>query len=281
MPAAAVGCWPRRSSARAWRSSTARSSTSRCPALQAELDATLSDVQWVVEAYALLLAALLLVGGSLGDRFGRRRVFAVGVVVFAAASALVRPCARRSRQLIAARALQGVGAALLVPGSLALISASFPERERGRAIGTWSGFSAITAALGPAARRLAVEHLSWRWVFFLNVPLALAVLAIASGDVPESARRTPAKRLDWPGAAARDRRPGRRWSSGSSSPSSSAGVAGLAPRSLGFLSSSRRRAGADAAAVALPLAHVQRRQPADVPPLRGAGRRRCSSSRST
>src|SRR5688500_16265134 len=118
------------------------------PALQASLNASVVDVQWVVEAYALFLAALLLAGGSLGDHFGRRRIYTIGVVLFATAS-IWCGLARDINQLIIARALQGVGGALLVPGSLALISASFKEEERGRAIGTWSGFTAITAALGP------------------------------------------------------------------------------------------------------------------------------------
>ena len=118
------------------------------PALQGALKATVTDVQWVVEAYALFLAALLLVGGSLGDLYGRRKVFLVGVVLFAGASAW---CGFASdiRSLIVARGVQGVGGALLVPGSLALISSSFCTEERGRAIGTWSGFTAITAAVGP------------------------------------------------------------------------------------------------------------------------------------
>src|ERR1700755_246414 len=117
------------------------------PALQSALNATVTDVQWVVEAYALFLAALLLVGGSLGDLYGRRRVFVAGVVLFAAASA---GCgfAPGIRMLIVARGLQGVGGALLVPGSLALISSSFCAEERGRAIGTWSGFTAMTSAVG-------------------------------------------------------------------------------------------------------------------------------------
>src|SRR6476661_413518 len=115
------------------------------PALQSALGATVSEVQWIVESYALFLAALLLPGGSLGDLYGRRKIFAAGVFVFTAASAWCG-LAQNIHQLIAARALQGVGGALLVPGSLALISASFPTAERGRAIGTWSGFTSITAA---------------------------------------------------------------------------------------------------------------------------------------
>src|SRR5204863_6550909 len=117
------------------------------PALQTSLNATAADLQWVIEAYSLLLSALLLVGGSLGDHYGRRRVFLIGVALFTLASAACG-FAGDIRQLIAARAVQGLGAALLVPGSLAIISTSFSQEERGRAIGTWSGFSAITAGIG-------------------------------------------------------------------------------------------------------------------------------------
>src|SRR4051794_4782426 len=148
------------------------------PALQANLNATVQDVQWVIEAYALFLAALLLVGGSLGNRYGRRRVFLVGVVIFAAASAWCGLAANITG-LILARAAQGIGAALLVPGSLAIISSSFPEEERGRAIGTWSGFSAMTAALGPVLGGWLVDHVSWRAVFFINLPFAIVVVAIS------------------------------------------------------------------------------------------------------
>ena len=168
------------------------------PALQSALDATLAEIQWVVESYALTLAALLLTGGSLGDLRGRRKVFAGGVFIFAAASAWCG-LSHTIGELIAARALQGVGAALLVPGSLSLISASFPAAERGRAIGTWSGFTAITAALGPVLGGWLVQHLSWRWVFFINLPLALVVLAITIWRVPETRAAHAADRLDWPG----------------------------------------------------------------------------------
>lgn len=169
------------------------------PALQRDLGATVAQVQWVVEAYALFLSALLLVGGSLGDRYGRRRMFLFGVSGFALASVWCG-VAPGIGQLIAARAVQGIAAALLVPGSLALISASFDEERRGKAIGTWSGFSAITAAVGPLVGGWLIDHASWRWVFFLNVPLALAVVLISLRFVPESRDPEAAQTLDLQGA---------------------------------------------------------------------------------
>src|SRR5437667_2954194 len=169
------------------------------PALQKNLNATIVDVQWVIEAYSLLLAALLLVGGSLGDHYGRRRIFLVGIALFALASAWCG-LAPDIGQLIAARALQGIGAALLVPGSLAIISASFRSTERGRAIGTWSGFTSITAAVGPVLGGFLVEHGSWRWVFFINVPLALVVLGLTFWRVPESRNPHVRRSVDWVGA---------------------------------------------------------------------------------
>lgn len=168
------------------------------PALQKNLNATVVDVQWVVEAYALFLAALLLVGGSLGDHFGRRRIYTIGVGLFALASVWCG-FAPNINQLIMARAAQGVGGALLVPGSLAIISASFREDKRGKAIGTWSGFTAITAAIGPVLGGWLIEHVSWRAVFFINVPLALAVIALVFLHVPES-RDEDSQGLDWLGA---------------------------------------------------------------------------------
>jgi len=168
------------------------------PALQKNLNATVVDVQWVVEAYALFLAALLLAGGSLGDHFGRKRVYTIGVGLFALAS-IWCGLAPNINQLIIARAAQGVGGALLVPGSLAIISASFSEDKRGKAIGTWSGFTAITAAIGPVLGGWLIEHVSWRAVFFINVPLALIVLVLVFMHVPES-RDKESKGLNWPGA---------------------------------------------------------------------------------
>ncbi|KPU92419.1 MFS transporter [Variovorax paradoxus] len=155
------------------------------PAIQADLRATAFQAQWVVESYALLLAALLLVGGALGDHFGRRRVFAIGVAIFAFSS-VACALAASVQQLIAARAVQGLGGAMLVPGSLALISAAFPEKARGKAIGTWSGFSGITGAVGPVLGGFLVDHFSWTWAFLINVPMALLVLWICWRHVPES-----------------------------------------------------------------------------------------------
>lgn len=169
------------------------------PTLQSDFSATAAGVQWVVQAYSLFLAALILVGGSLGDRYGRRRIFAVGVVVFTIAS-VACGIAPNLATLIAARALQGIGGALLVPGSLAIITATFPEDERGRAIGTWSGFTAITSAIGPVLGGWMVENLSWRSVFLMNVPLALIVLLVTRRYVPESRDDEAANRLDWLGA---------------------------------------------------------------------------------
>jgi EmrB/QacA subfamily drug resistance transporter len=168
------------------------------PALQGSFKATVIDVQWVVESYGLFLGALILVGGSAGDLFGRRRIFVAGVALFAFASAACG-LAQSIHQLIIARAVQGIGAALLTPGSLAIIAASFPEKDRGRAIGTWSGFTAITMAFGPVLGGWLIEHASWRWIFFINLPLAAAVIVISLWHVPES-HGPAAKRLDILGA---------------------------------------------------------------------------------
>src|SRR5712692_6335661 len=169
------------------------------PVLQIDLHATVADVQWVVEAYSLFLAALILVGGSLGDSFGRRRIYAIGIVLFVAASVLCG-LAPNITFLIVARAVQGIGGALLVPGSLAIISASFAKEQRGRAIGTWSGFTAITSVLGPVLGGWLVQYASWRWVFFINVPMAAITLSILFWRVPESRDEENKARLDWWGA---------------------------------------------------------------------------------
>jgi len=169
------------------------------PALQADLHASITDVQWVIEAYALFLGGLILVGGSMGDQFGRKRIFLGGVVVFTIAS-IACGFAGSTRALIMARAAQGVGAAFLVPGSLAIISATFDDVDRGRAIGTWSGFSAITSAIGPVAGGWLIEHVGWRSVFFLNVPLAAIVIALSARFMIESRDTSRTSRVDWAGA---------------------------------------------------------------------------------
>ena len=208
------------------------------PAIQRSLDATGADAQWIIEAYALFLAALLLVGGALGDRFGRKRVFLVGVVVFTATSAACA-AAQDTGQLIAARALQGIGAALLVPGSLALLGANFPEAERGRAIGTWSAFSGITAAIGPVVGGFLVDHFSWRWAFLLNVPIGVVLVFACMARVPESRGGASDGPVDLFGAVtatlglagivfALIEAPTRGWSSAAVAIAGAVGLAGLA-----------------------------------------------------
>jgi EmrB/QacA subfamily drug resistance transporter len=169
------------------------------PALQSSLHATVVDVEWVIEAYGLFLSALILVGGALGDSFGRRAVFLFGVAGFALASA---GCGFSSsiRELVLWRSIQGVAAAFMVPGSLSIISSSFDEESRGKAIGTWAGFTTIATALGPILGGWLIEHASWHWVFFINVPLAALVLAISVLHTPES-RNPIAETVDWLGAA--------------------------------------------------------------------------------
>jgi EmrB/QacA subfamily drug resistance transporter len=171
------------------------------PMLQRDLATDIVGAQWIVEAYALMLSALILVGGSLGDRLGRKRIFSLGLMLFALASAWCG-LAGNIAHLIAARAVQGIGAAMLVPGSLAIISASFAEKDRGRAIGTWSGFTSIAAGIGPVLGGWLIENVSWRWIFFINLPLAAVVLAIAWWRVPESRDEKAGKRVDILGAAA-------------------------------------------------------------------------------
>ncbi len=172
------------------------------PALQTGLGATGAQAQWVVVGYSLFLSSLLLVGGALGDRLGLRKIFLAGVVLFAAASVWCG-VAPGIKQLIAARCLQGVGGSLLVPNSLALLSANFPESQRGRAIGTWAGFASMMTALGPVAGGWLVQHGSWRWVFFVNVPLAALTVWITLTRVPAGRERDTQDGLagmDWAGA---------------------------------------------------------------------------------
>ena len=169
------------------------------PVLQRELGAGLGALQWVVNGYTLFLGALILVGGAAGDRFGRRRVFLAGTGLFALAS-LGCALAPGVGWLVAARMAQGIGAAAMVPQSLAIISAAFPPEIRGRAIGTWAGASAITTALGPAVGGFLIDSAGWRAAFWINLPLSLAVVALAATHVPES-RSPAAGTLDWAGGA--------------------------------------------------------------------------------
>jgi EmrB/QacA subfamily drug resistance transporter len=165
-----------------------------------DLDATVAQLQWVVNAYLLALASLILVGGSLGDHLGRKRVFMVGVAWFAVASALCG-LAQSPGQLVAARLVQGVGAALLTPGSLAMIQGSFRATDRGRVIGQWAGLGGIAAATGPLLGGWIVANASWRWIFLINVPVAVAVLLVAARHVPESRDPQASRSFDVTGAA--------------------------------------------------------------------------------
>lgn len=165
------------------------------PTIAEDLDATTADLQWTVNAYALTLASFLLLGGSLGDRFGRRRVFLVGVVWFAVAS-LACAVSPTIGALNAARAVQGVGAALLTPGSLAILQSSFSGPDRGRAIGAWSGLGGIAGAVAPFLGGWIVEVTTWRWIFGINIPLAALVVVVAMWRVPESTDPSAQKKLD-------------------------------------------------------------------------------------
>jgi EmrB/QacA subfamily drug resistance transporter len=170
------------------------------PTLGRDFHAGLSSLQWVVTAYTLTLAGLLLVAGSLGDRYGRRRVFIVGVAWFAAASVLCG-AAPNASTLIAARALQGVGGALLTPGSLAILQATFAPSDRGRAIGAWSGFGGVGIAIGPFLGGWLIASVSWRLIFYINVPLAAAVILIAARHVPETRDASAVGHVDVIGGA--------------------------------------------------------------------------------
>lgn len=169
------------------------------PALGRELNASLAQLQWVLNGYTLTLAAFVLLGGALGDRYGRRRIFLIGVIWFTVAS-LACGLAQEPNTLVVARIIQGIGAALLTPGSLALIQASFVQEERGKAIGAWSGLSGVTTAIGPFLGGVLIDQASWRWIFFMNIPFALAVVLLTWKYVPESRDAEATGRFDFGGA---------------------------------------------------------------------------------
>ena len=169
------------------------------PVIQRDLGASFPTMQWVVSGYALFLAALLLVGGALGDRLGLRRVYVAGIILFAGAS-LLCGLARNAEELVVARAVQGIGGALLVPGSLALLNAAFAPEERAKAIATWSALAAVVPGLGPWVGGWLVDVLSWRWIFFINIPLALATVFVLTISVREIRHADGPQRSDWAGA---------------------------------------------------------------------------------
>jgi EmrB/QacA subfamily drug resistance transporter len=169
------------------------------PDLGRDLDASTSSLQWILNGYLLTLASLILLGGSLGDRYGRRTVFVIGIAVFTAASVLCA-IAPTAEMLIAARLLQGIGGALLTPGSLAMLESSFRPADRARAIGAWSGLGGVATALGPLLGGYLVDAVSWRAIFLINVPLGIAVAAMAVRHVPETRDPTATGRLDYAGA---------------------------------------------------------------------------------
>jgi len=168
------------------------------PVLQRSIGLTVSDTQWIVDAYLLVLSSLTLAGGALGDHLGRRKIFAIGIAIFAVASAICG-AAGNAQQLIAARAFQGLGAALLVPGSLAIITAAFPAGERGRAIGTWSSLTSLAVIAGPLFGGWLVQAVSWRAVFYINLPIAAITLMIVWFSMPPDSTKKNAGRIDWGG----------------------------------------------------------------------------------
>src|SRR5438105_8102133 len=168
------------------------------PAIKSDLGISQSELEWTVAAYALTFASLLLTGGKLGDLVGRRKIFLLGVAIFTLSSIL---CGLSSSagELISARAVQGVGAALMMPATLSIISATFAARERGMAIGIWAGVSAMALAIGPLLGGIITEHISWHWIFYVNVPIGVLGVVASIVVVPESRDTSHEQRLDLPG----------------------------------------------------------------------------------
>src|SRR5690349_22245901 len=167
------------------------------PTLQRDLDASSSQLQWIVDVYMLVFAGVLLTAGSLGDRFGRKRALSIGLLVFGLGS-LGSALADSPGLLIATRALMGVGGAFIMPSTLSILTATFPADERGKAIGIWAGFSGIGIAIGPVTGGWLIEHADWSWIFLVNVPVVVLTLVAGRWLVPES-RDASAPRLDWVG----------------------------------------------------------------------------------
>ena len=249
------------------------------PAIGRNFALPVSSLQWVVTAYLVALAGLLLVGGALGDRYGRRRIFVIGVVWFALSS-LICALAPDAGVLIAGRALQGVGGALLTPGSLAILQASFTPDDRPRAIGAWSGLGGVATAIGPFAGGFLISAVSWRLIFLINLPLAVVVVADRHAPRPRDARPRRDRARRRAGGGARHRRARSGWRAGSSRPRATAGPR---PWSSGHARRRRRgvrrlprgraaRAPSHAAPRHLPVAAVQRDQRRDLRGLRRAGR---------
>ena len=171
------------------------------PSIQRDLDASISSLEWTVNAYTLTFAVLLVTGGRLGDIFGRRRMFLFGVVVFAVSSAAIGLSPDQA-WLVGGRAIQGIGAAFMMPATLSIISNAFPPEERGRAIGTWAGVSALALAIGPVVGGALTEHVSWRAIFFINLPVAVLAVVVTLFATRESRDETVARTVDVPGIAA-------------------------------------------------------------------------------
>src|SRR3954464_6894084 len=168
------------------------------PAIQADLGIDVSELEWTVTAYALTFAVLLLTGGKLGDLYGRRRIFTIGLLIFTASS-LSCGLSSSAPELIASRAVQGIGSALMMPATLSIITATFAARQRGMAIGIWAGVSAMALAIGPLLGGIITEHISWNWIFFVNVPIGILAVVVSIVVVPESRDTSKEQRLDLPG----------------------------------------------------------------------------------